>query len=142
MKDLADANDVPLEEQHIHSSQILNLLSNDDDGTRQLLPNFALPTTTDATTNDLYACISGGRQKVVQGKKGSTNDSNDTAHWIDVEMFVLRLKNVETDILISLSAPHVENISDGKEKVRMGEYSTTFKSVLAGFNIRDWSLFG
>jgi len=131
MKDLADANEVSLEEQHIDMSQVLNLLEDEKERVHQLLPNFSLPEPLGAS--QLYACIAKGSQKVAQGKK-STN-----AHYIDVELCVLRLENVETDLLITLSAPRRETNRGGGVGA---ELSNVFKEILTSLNIQDWSLFG
>ena len=81
-----------------------------------------------------------------------------TPRWIDVEMFVLRLESVETDLLITLSVPRRrttgENNEDddgggvercgesGGDVDAVGRYSDAFESILASFYIKDWSLFG
>ena len=81
--------------------------------------------------------IGRGSQKVA--KKGSTN-----ADWVDIEICILRFKDVKTDLLITLSMPHVEKKLDGGmvRGLWTEEYSNEFKQILEYFNIKDWSLFG
>eukprot|EP00571_Detonula_confervacea_P002548 CAMPEP_0172318650 /NCGR_PEP_ID=MMETSP1058-20130122/35477_1 /TAXON_ID=83371 /ORGANISM="Detonula confervacea, Strain CCMP 353" /LENGTH=200 /DNA_ID=CAMNT_0013033529 /DNA_START=8 /DNA_END=607 /DNA_ORIENTATION=+ len=136
LKDLADANEASLEEQQIHSEQVVNLLldgNNDEKKGQLFLPSLSLPASMDNPL-ELYACISRGSQKVAQGKKGSTTKD---AHWIDVELCVLRLKNVETDLLVSLSIPRREN-DDSGEGLVADYHSGAFKEIVTSFNIRDW----
>ncbi|KAL7543075.1 hypothetical protein ACHAXR_012396 [Thalassiosira sp. AJA248-18] len=130
LKDLADANEAFLEDQCIHSGQVVDL-DQDDKKKEKLFPNFSLPAS--LHTSQLHACIARGSQKVAQGK-GSTSN----AHWIDVEICALRLKSVETDLLLTLSIPRKANKIEGME----AEHSDVFKGILSSFNINDWSLFG
>ena len=137
LKDLASANEASTEVQHIRSCQIVNLLENDKTKMMKLLPNLSLPASLEKSSQ-LHACIAKGSQKVAQGKY-STNNSN--ARWIDVEICVLRLENVQTDLLITLSVPR-RGIKCEDEGGGEGEQcSEVFREVLLGFNILDWSIF-
>ena len=130
LKDLGEANETPPEEQIIHSNQIINLLGNACEiNKEQILPSLVLPPST-TLTSQLHACISRGTQRVKQ--KGST-----TSQCIDIELCALRLKDIDTDLLITLSIPRREG-KDGGSNV--GE--EIFKQILASFNIQDYSLFG
>ena len=95
----------------------------------QILPSFVLPPST-TLTSQLHACISSGTQKVKQ--KGQT-----TSQCIDIELCALRLKDIDTDLLISLSIPRRGGKDGGSN---LGE--EIFKQILASFNIQDYSLFG
>ena len=137
LKDLASANEASTEVQHIRSSRVVNLLE-DEKRETQLLPNFLLPASLEISSQ-LHACITKGSQKVAQGKD-STNNSN--ARWIDVEICVLRLENVHTDLLITLSVPRREIKCEDEGGGEGEQCSEVFKEVLLGFNIKDWSIFG
>ena len=127
LKDLGDANETPPEEQVIHSNQVINLLGNACEiNKEQILPSLVLPPST-TLTSQLHACISRGTQKVKQ--KGSS-----TSECIDIELCALRLKDIDTDLLITLSIPRTDGGSNVGEEI--------FKQILASFNIQDYSLFG
>jgi len=133
LKDLGDANETPPEEQVIHSNQVINLLGNACEMNKErILPSLALPPST-TLTSQLHACISRGTQKVKQ--KGSI-----TSQCIDIELCALRLKDIDTDLLITLSIPRRNSGSDSDGGSNVGE--EIFKQILASFNIKDYSLFG
>ena len=135
LTDLGDANGAV--EQIIHTSRVVNLLGFAcEENKEQLFPSLALmPTTT--LQSQLHACVARGSQKIVQ--KGNT-----AAHWVDIELCALRLKDVETDLLITLSIPRKEekNRSSGDSRNVAGVDDEIFKQILTSFNIKDWSLFG
>ncbi len=65
---------------------------------------------------------------------------------IKVEMCVVRLEVVQTDLLISLSMPMPMSMPmfsalDRKKKKRSQGHSNLFKSILKSFEVVDWSLF-
>ena len=129
---MGDANETPPEEQVIHSNEVINLLGNACEMNKeQILPSLVLPPST-TLTSQLYACISRGTQKVKQ--KGQT-----TSQCIDIELCTLRLKDIDTDLLITLSIPRRAGNS-GKDGSDVGE--EIFKQILTSFNIQDYSLFG
>ena len=135
LKDLADANEAPLKEQHIHSGRIIDLIR-DREGRERALTKFSLPEPLPDAVR-LHACVARGSQKVAQGK------GNEAAEWIDVEVCVLRLEHVETDLMISLSVPRRGSVGrEGVAEAGDEEQSELFKEVLANFNICDWGLFG
>lgn len=134
LKDLADANEASVVQQTIIiSNEIVDLLR-DGEKKERLLPNFSLPPVS-LKLRQLYACVARESQKVVQGKGSTKSDP----HWIDVDMCVLRLRNVETDFLITLSIPRKEI---GEEDVGGEGPSSVFMDILNSFNVKDWSLFG
>lgn len=159
LKDLADANEALSGEQCIHNSRVLSSEDgNDKMELGELLSSLSMPT----KGEDVYChvCLARGSQKVIQGKaKDNTtsttnnNANNNAAHWIDVELCALRLRNVDTDLLITLSIPRTDTIMGEEEEMGVGstaagavvgeeQYSDVFRKILASFNIRDWSLFG
>lgn len=79
-----------------------------------------------------------GEQKIAPGRDYDVNGNRrDVAkEWIRVELCVLRLKEKETDILVTLCTP-CAYISDRRDSL-----SDVFLQILNSLNIRDWSLFG
>ena len=144
LKDLADANGATTLEQHqIYSEQMMDIVTNS--GMKQLLlPTFSIP----ESTSNLCVCIARGSQKVVQGKDKAERPGEPKIepHWVDIEICILRLASVETDLLITLSTPRKEtsNNTTGEKGMMgvVGGHSDVFKQVLSSFNIVDWSLFG
>lgn len=69
------------------------------------------------------------------------------ASEIRVELCVVRLEAVQTDLLISLSMPifsgetNMGGLSNRKKKKRGQGHSELFKLILADFEVADWSLF-
>ena len=121
--DLADANGVSQEHHNdtsIQSSMMISM-GDDNDATRQkYFPSF------NAHTQQLegaVACMSIGKQQLVD-------------KCLRIEMCVLRLKNVTTDLLITLSTPQNKPISIEKDG-----FSNVFHEVLSTFSIQDWTLF-
>ena len=159
--DLGEANGIittttneQQEQSIIHSSRVVNLLGHacEEGNKEQIFPELTLPPCT-TLQSQVCACLVNGSQQVVKEKSrnASENDNNNddnaaAAQWIDIEMCALRLKDIETDILITLSVPRKE---DGGRANNSPVSGTTaegrgdmFKQILASFNIRDYSLFG
>ena len=78
-----------------------------------------------------------GYQNVVQGK-AYTGTGSAVEKRIKVEMCILRLEHVETDLLMTVSTPldPVATIDAGDQT------SVIFRDIVTGFYIEDWSLFG
>ena len=57
---------------------------------------------------------------------------------IMVELCLLRLESVETDVLITLSLPCEQE----GNRINKEQYSSLFSQILEGFEIVDWTLFG
>ena len=57
---------------------------------------------------------------------------------------MIRLPEVQTDLLISMNTPeHIDNLSSsaGALSVSAAETLATFQGVLASLQVHDWSLF-
>ena len=165
--DLGEANGIittntnnELQEQSIiHSNRVVNLLGYacEEGNKEQIFPELTLPPCT-TLQSQVCACLVNGSQQVVKEKSrncanNSGNDNNNdddnaaaAAQWIDIEMCALRLKDIETDILITLSVPRKENGGRANSSPVSGTTAEgradMFKQILASFNIRDYSLFG
>jgi hypothetical protein len=99
------------------------------------IPTILLEKIKQSSNGRTGSCIMAvGSQNVVQGRVYSGTGA-DVGKSIIVEMCILRLEHVETDLLITLSTP---NVSVAKSD----ELSTTFRGLLSNFCIVDWSLFG
>ena len=122
LSDLADSNRA--EEASVLESRVIKSLG----GTvaNDVLPSLHMPEGSGGV-----ACLSMGRQKVAQGK-----DGRNEARWINVHMCVIRLRCVETDFVITLSVP-----LEGESSAALDSQGV-FSSILRGFNIVDWNLFG
>ena len=120
--DLADANGVSQEyhDTSIQSSMMISMGDDNDAKRQKYFPSF------NAHTQQLagaVACMSIGKQQVVD-------------KCLRIEMCVLRLKNVTTDLLITLSTPENKPISIEKDG-----FTNVFHEVLSTFSIKDWTLF-
>ncbi len=83
-------------------------------------------------------CTGSGSQRIIQGRQRIPQLSDPI--WINVELCVIRLPSVSTDILITLTSPAASNPQgDGNNGTKP---SFEFLEVLESFRIRDWSLFG
>ena len=171
LKDLADSNEAAslriMESSHV----IVNVHHDDDENNSETnrmtwFPNLSLPAS--PSTNEQYccACIARGSQKVVTARGGevgvggkdgpfANNNNNDaSSHWIDVDICVLRLPVVQTDLLITLSTPQQQQKQLRRQQQKQNDeiqsdagvgsaelYSPLFRQVLNTFHIKDWSLF-
>ena len=176
LKDLADSNEAS--SLHIvESSHVIVTLHHNDDNNNSIngemkkmtwFPYLSIPASSSKDAN-CCACIARGSQKVMRtrgGNEGSSakiNNHDDDATlshiiWIDVEICVLRLPTVRTDLLITLSTPQHEQIicdtttttvrncdaeEDGEDSVSdyHNPYGVYFQQILNSLNINDWSLF-
>ena len=172
LKDLADSNEAAslriMESSHV----IVNVHHDDDennDGETNRMtwfPNLSLPALPSTKEQCCCACIARGSQKVVTARGGEvvvvgdkdrpfTNNDNDaSSHWIDVDICVLRLPVVQTDLLITLSTPQQQQKQLRRQQQKQNDeiqsdagvgsaelYSPLFRQVLNTFHIKDWSLF-
>lgn len=117
--DLADANRVSQNDMTIQSNKLM--FSVKDDTTKQkYFQKLSLST----QQSESLACIAVGKQQV--GDKS-----------LRIEMCVLRLTDVTTDLLITLSIP------DAKQGLVLGDdgLSNVFRDLLHSFCVSDWTLF-
>jgi len=79
--------------------------------------------------------------------KNRTSLEEGKAPLIRVELAVVRLKAVETDLLITMSMPTTTETmktmsNETKKENERKEFSPLFQLVLKSLDIKDWSLFG
>ncbi len=118
--DLADANGVSQNDTTITQSNVFSV--KDDNTTKQkYFGKFSFSTSTQQS--EAHACIAVGRQQVAEKS-------------LRIEMCVLRLTDVTTDLLITLSIPDNKQISVGEDGL-----SNMFREFLSTFCITDWGLF-
>lgn len=92
------------------------------------------------------ACAGFGFQKVTKGRDLDTNGrprENQEICWTSIELCVLRLPHVETDLLVTITKPS-SNFSDGPTAVADSSvvWSNDFQRVVSSLQVRDWGLFG
>lgn len=161
LKDLADSNEASSSTEEISHYVTVNLHHEDDDYDDEMktkwFPNLSLSIPASTTDEKCCACIARGSQRVMRGggsKEGPSankNNDDDAAHqWINVDICVLRLPTIQTDLLITLSTPHKEEKCDTtipssckSEDMHSvsDQYGSFFQEILKTFNINDWSLF-
>jgi hypothetical protein len=85
-------------------------------------------------------CCSGiGIQKISHGRDADFggNPWLRNPNWVTFELCVLRLSQVGTDLLITLSQP-----KEYPNEAGSLSFSQTFSHVVETFQVRDWNLFG
>lgn len=132
--DLADSNGCG-SEWRLDYSKVFSELEVDNDReyvVRSILKRIKRTSTTTCCV------VAIGFQSVVQGKS-YTGTRSDAEKSIKVEMCILRLNHVETDLLLSLSTPIDQDttMTDAGDQT-----SLVFRDLVAEFCIKDWSLFG
>ena len=70
-----------------------------------------------------------GIQKIVPGK-----DSSKPAEDVHIFLALVRLKQVDSDVMISLSIPHKGETAEGYQ-AKVNSYAAIFKKALASFRI-------
>lgn len=80
-------------------------------------------------------CTYVGYQSVKMGRE-STDERPQEERNVRVELCLIRLPSVQTDMLFTLSTP-----SDSNEQ-ECEHPSNTFRTILSSLEIRDWGLFG
>eukprot|EP00986_Skeletonema_menzelii_P011537 scaffold5956_cov155-Skeletonema_menzelii.AAC.7 len=117
--DLADTNGVSQDDITIQSNNLMFALKDDNATKQKYFQKWSLS----SQQSESYACISVGKQQV--GDKS-----------LRIEMCVLRLTDVTTDLLITLSTPDNKKGSVGEDGL-----SNVFREILSTFCIIDWNLF-
>jgi hypothetical protein len=137
-KDLAEANDA--------ISEIVGSGDNDDENHRLLLGNTRVTEVGASEEGDWIrqlgtvcnACCCNGWQHTLPGARTTPNASNEEDRvWVRVELCVIRLKNVETDVLVTLSTP-----SPNGPDIEATVLSPFFLSIVSTLEVKDWGLFG
>jgi len=87
-----------------------------------------------------YFCL--WKQLVVgAGMRESDPRANDMKEWVQIQMYILRLETIQTDLLISVSTPFLEKEKDAEISNAFHKYSSTFSRAVSTFTVIDWSLF-
>jgi len=116
--DLAEANGLSQNDTTIIQSNMVFSVKDDNTTKEKYLEKFSLST----QQSDAHACIAVGRQQIAEKS-------------LRIEMCVLRLTDVTTDLLITLTIPDSKQISGGDG------LSNSFCEILSTFCIIDWGLF-
>jgi len=164
--DLADANGCDSAEQHgrhIFASQIVTVggfggntreEDTEHDVSQNLVPNL---------TETVYnACTCIGIQRIAMGRDHNISRRKRTdqeTRTAEIELCALCLEDVQTDLLITLTMPHVtksDNAEGTTDMIRMmqGEskegvtgadgqvsHGSLFQNILKIFVVNDWTLF-
>lgn len=94
-------------------------------------------------TETMILCTGVGRQRIAMGPRGTfaptahqrTQDIRD----VRIEVCVIRLPSVQTDMLLTLSSTILSNTSTTGEMDK--SLSESFRRMLSTFKIHEWSLF-
>ncbi|GKY95589.1 hypothetical protein MPSEU_000520200 [Mayamaea pseudoterrestris] len=81
-----------------------------------------------------------GFQRVKMGRAVDINEipRQQEERRVQVEICVIRLPSVATDLLLTLSTPCCLNQQENGDHA----YSATFQTILSSLEIKDWRLFG
>ena len=143
-KDLAESNGCTDGDCSLESSKEFTDVkgaTNDEGNCDEYIVQNILENIKQSPSDKCHNCciIAMGRQNLVQGKT-YTGTGAAAEKTIYVEMCILRLEHVDTDLLITLSTP-MESINKSNE--HQSTFVTgVFKNVLSRFRIEDWLLFG
>lgn len=120
-------------------------LSDDNEATDSTVLSVEQLNTTEATpllpqeTSEVY--VLHGRQNI------SKFNEKDALNTIDIVLIVIRLRQVETDCVISINVPIQLAPSSSESAITVQQSSAELVkqdvlSVLKGFQVNDWNLFG
>jgi hypothetical protein len=99
-------------------------------------------------STNVTSCSGIGVQKVALGRDVDMdgNPRVQEIRWVTLELCVVRLEQVETDLLVTITKPILaSNPNEPLEEAcsRIGTtFSPEFSRVVWSLNVRDWSLFG
>ena len=138
--DLADANGTPEQKSRVLTKEEVVRLGHDltqkkDEGFwLRLCEHFK-------NVPNITVCLCTGKQLVVgAGMRESDPRAKNRKQWVKVEMCIFRLKDIQTEIIISISIP-----TDKEDEIMSSEphldYSSVFKNIISSFQVVDWSLF-
>jgi hypothetical protein len=119
-------------------------LAQDNDSARndilstETLPSSDFPNLPETTT---YAQLIIGRQSVSKFR-----ESSSTSNMVNIYLLVIRLKNVDTDVLITYNHPVRINPASSSAATGAREGSVelaveNFRELVKSFVVRDWGLF-
>ena len=121
-RDLADANEVTLSQDTRFRPKMIELST---------LPQ------------DASLCAGIGFQKVakVRSFDFAGRPRQQEAHWIRVELCAIRLQQVDTDLLVTISTPmHALNSTEATS-LEVENFTDKFLHLISTLKIRDWKLF-
>jgi hypothetical protein len=98
-----------------------------------------LPVSPTMLPNNATCCSGIGMQMISHGRDVDIggNPRLRNPHWVTVELCVLRLPHVGTDLLITLSQP-----KENPNEAGPFSFSQIFSHTVETFQVRDWNLFG
>jgi len=67
------------------------------------------------------------------------NGTNEKSSKIQVELCAVRLEEVQTDLVVTLTMPMKDGITQKERRVE--SHSELFRDVMSSFVVKDWSLF-
>lgn len=130
-RDLAEANGVVVANSEMEfqtMSTVPQLAATQSSSSSSPLPDTA------------KTCGGIGRQLVRQGRDTDVagNPRQVTAAWVRIDLCVLRLPHVNSEILLTLTSP----TTTSQPGASLSEWDELFVQMLQSFCIKDWTLFG
>lgn len=149
--DLAESNgigeddDDVLDDEDNSKPRIVFFQPDNDGSTTGIVPPndlFDLDETTDRPPNESVICRSGrGVQRIRRGKD-SNNNSNDNMETISIQLFVIRLLQQQTDVLVTLTTPILRDSNDFSMVMQKQQQQTIlFQHMISSVQIHDLTLF-
>jgi Ran-interacting Mog1 protein len=104
--------------------------------------SLGLPPAEMTTTPGIYYSAGTGHQRVKQ-------DNTTAPKWLRIDLCVIRLPHVQTDILVTLSAPSTDESSNNPSQQQGAtsqlrehkQSSSCFHEIISSLRIHDWGLF-
>jgi len=92
-------------------------------------------------------CAGVGFQRLTERNQEKRNARQTTDRhrmcWMFIELCVLRLALVETDLLVTVTRPSSNSVDESPPVPSSGcPWTTDFQHILATLQVRDWELFG
>lgn len=139
-----------LERQEVGNKEAARFFFSDlaeSNGATQVGTSLFQSSTTPPTTavEGAIACAGVGFQKIAIGKNediAGRPRKDQEVQWTSVELLVLRLPRVETDLLVTLTKPAPNPSEPPVNAPVTPEWSSNFQKVLSTLKVRDWGLFG
>lgn len=122
-QDLAEANSLAFPSENAHFTPTTN-------NAALTLSSLGLPE--EATTTAAVICCGTGHQRVTQ-------DHTAAPKWLRVDMCVIRLPHVQTELLVTLSTPTESNPQQGAAALEQS--ADDFYEIISSLRILDWGLF-
>lgn len=102
------------------------------------------PSATPGLPPEAFKCLVAGEQEVSKGRQGA-----NAANLVHILLAVLRLKNVNSDVLITLNTPifisessaAAQHAGAGAKDLSQGALPL-MQRILASLRVHDWDMFG